>query len=96
VRLRFSRQASRDLQDISDYLRRQNPAAAGRVRDAIEHSLRIIAAHPKAGIGVEGRLRRHGLPRYPYSIFYEVDEDKREIGIVTIRHAARDSFTPAE
>lgn len=90
MRLRLSRRAIRDLAAISAYIREHNPSAALRVRDAIYDALHLIVAHPRAGRLQAGTLRKYALPRYPYLIFYEVDEARDVIGVATIRHAARE------
>lgn len=92
MKLLFSRQALADISDISDYLRARSLTGARRVRAAILSSLQVITAHPYAGRAVERGLRKHGLVRYPYIIYYRVDERERVVEVVTIRHAARDDY----
>jgi plasmid stabilization system protein ParE len=89
MKLVFSPHATRDLRSVSAYLLEHNPKAAIRVRAALFEALALIARHPRAGRAQEGGSRRYALPRYPYLIFYRVDDAKGIIGIVTIRHAAR-------
>ena len=91
MRIRYTRRAAADLEAIADYLTARNPPAALKVRDAILESLRHLALFP--GIGrrqsVEG-VRKLNVRRYPYLIFYMVDEAADELTILTFRHAARE------
>lgn len=90
MRLRFTRQAKQDLDEIADYVREQNPRAAPRVRTAIIDALRILVLFPRIGRlqKMEG-VRKFVTRRYPYLVYYTVDDTSEEIVIVTIRHPAR-------
>ena len=91
MKLRYSQRAKRDLDSIGDYIRERNPEAALRVRAAIVRSLRTLVMFPHIGrqqnaLGVR-KLVRH---RYPYLVYYVVDDSLEEIVILTIQHPARD------
>ena len=45
MKLRFTRRAAEDLADIADYIRKQNPQAALRVRAAILSTLPRCLPH---------------------------------------------------
>jgi len=90
MRLRFSRRAVRDLAEIAAYIRERDPSAAAKVRASILDSLKTIGAFPRVG-------RPQTLPRvhklvtrkYPYLIYYSIDESAGEIIVLTIRHPAQ-------
>lgn len=91
MKLRFTRRATQDLADIADYIRKQNPQAALRVRAAILESLQNLVLFPQIGRQqkVEDVLKlvtRH----YPYLVYYTADESAEEIIIITIQHPARE------
>jgi toxin ParE1/3/4 len=90
MKLRFTRRAAQDLHDIADYVREQNPRAALRVRGAILASLRNLILFPRIGRrqSVEG-VRKLVTRRYPYLVYYVVDEASEEVVILTIQHPAR-------
>ena len=94
MKIRVTPQAGQDLQSISDYVTARSPAAARRVRAAILASFDVIAEHPLAGRTVEGGFRKHGVPRYPYLIYYLVDARLNEIRVLSVWHAARSTFRP--
>jgi toxin ParE1/3/4 len=90
MKLRFTRRAARNLADIADYLREQNPEAAVRVRTAIDKSLQNLVLFPYAGRKQEFEgVRKVVTRRYPYLVYYRVDEVAGEIVVVAIRHSAR-------
>lgn len=90
MRVRFSPRAVRDLDAISAYIRARNPAAAIRVRAAILAMIETLALFPYAGRRqtTEG-MRKLVVPKYPYIVYFTVDDAAETIGIVTIRHGAR-------
>ena len=91
MKLRFTRRAVQDLADIADYIRKQNPQAALRVRAAILESLQNLVLFPQVGRQqkVEG-VRKLVTRRYPYLVYYTADESAEEIIIITIQHPARE------
>ena len=90
MRLRFSRRAIDDLNNIANYLRERNPQGARRVRTAILESLQALVLFPLIGRRqtTEG-VRKLVIRRYPYVAYYVTDEISGEIVILTIQHAAR-------
>jgi len=91
MKLRFTRRAAQDLADIADYIRKQNPQAALRVRAAILESLQNLVLFPQVGRQqkVEG-VRKLVTRRYPYLVYYSADASAEEIIIITIQHPARE------
>jgi toxin ParE1/3/4 len=90
MKLRFTRRASADLLEIAEYIRMRNPAGALRVRAAIYETLRNVMIFPEIGRKqkVEG-VRKMVTHRYPYPLYYTIDEAADEIVILNIKHAAR-------
>jgi plasmid stabilization system protein ParE len=90
MKLRLTPRATQDLIDIADYIRTRNPAASIRVRSAILDSLQNLVLWPEIGRRqtVEG-VRKIVTRKYPYLVYYTVDEAVEEIVIITIRHPAR-------
>jgi toxin ParE1/3/4 len=91
MKLRFTPRATQDLAAIADYIRAHNPAAAQQVRAAILESLQSLVLFPQVGRAqtVEG-VRKLITRRYPYLVYYTVDETTEEIIILTIQHPARE------
>jgi|SRR5215211_1378460 len=91
MKLRFTPRAAQDLAEIADYIRAHNPAAALRVRSAILDSLQNLIQWPEIGRRqtVEG-IRKLLTRKYPYLVYYTVDEAAEQIVIITIQHPARE------
>jgi plasmid stabilization system protein ParE len=87
--LRFTPRARDDLREITDYIARENPAAADRVVRAIFNAIALIAKRPHLGIrnARAPELRSRLVGRYPYRIHYFVED--ADIWIIHIRHSAR-------
>jgi len=91
MKLRFTPRATKDLAEIADYISARNPKAAQRVRASILDSLQTLAIFPNAG-------RRQNVPnvrklvtaKYPYLLYYIVNEAADEVIVISIQHPARD------
>lgn len=95
MKLRFTPRAVDDIGSISDYIRRHNAQAAARVGLAIQHSLDLLATSPKLGIDRPGLgVRKLGVARLPYSIYYRVGDDAIEI--VHVRDDRRRPLVPGD
>ncbi|MGQ0742113.1 MAG: type II toxin-antitoxin system RelE/ParE family toxin [Alphaproteobacteria bacterium] len=92
MKLRFTLQAVRDITSIADYIRADNPRAAQRVRDTILETLALAASFPGMGRrqSVEG-VRKLVTRRYPYVIYYSVDEAAGQVVVLAVQHTARES-----
>ncbi|MDD1528739.1 type II toxin-antitoxin system RelE/ParE family toxin [Bradyrhizobium sp. WBOS7] len=90
MKLKFTPRATHDLVSIADYVREHSPQAALRVRTAILESLQNLVRFPHLGRqqNVEG-VRKVVTRRYPYLVYYTVDEAAGEVVILTIQHPAR-------
>ncbi|WP_441236434.1 type II toxin-antitoxin system RelE/ParE family toxin [Bradyrhizobium sp. 930_D9_N1_4] len=91
MKLRFTPRATQDLISIADYIHAHSPQGALRVRAAILESLQNLVRFP--GLGrpqkVEG-VRKLVTRRYPYLVYYKLDEEGGEVVILTIQHPARE------
>ncbi len=78
------------------WLRRHDAAAASRLNDMVRERLRHQPTtkdtnrkptQPDADAGWELRVQ-------PYRIYYDVDEDAREVTVIGIAHKPRETATP--
>lgn len=89
--IRYLRTAEGDLEDIFDYLVRDNPSAASATLDKFDHAISRLAQNP--GLGVvpkDGRLKNLGYRMLiigDYLVFYVVKA--RTVQIRRILHGAR-------
>lgn len=93
MRVRLSRRAERDLEEIRDYLLPRSPQGAERVRQAIEMTINLLGAFP--GVGRETDIADVCvLPvvHFPFLVYHTVTPD--EVIILHIRHGARAAPSP--
>ena len=90
MRVRWTRAAGNDLQEIARYIRQDNPEAARRVVRAILEGVTQLRTLPKIGRPAEKRNTRElVISRYPaYVVVYRVDHDM--IHVLRIWHGAQD------
>ena len=88
MKVRYTLRARADLDAIYAYLDRRAPAAARSGKELIERRIASLADFPfMAPETDEKGIRELTIVRYPYQVYYEVQDD--EIWIIHIRHTAR-------
>ena len=89
MRLRWTRHAERDLDEIADYIGQDSPAAAARVvLELIDQVEAALPAHP--AIGRPGRVlgtRELVIGGLPYLVPYRVRE--KDVEILRVLHTSR-------
>jgi toxin ParE1/3/4 len=79
-RLRWTKRALRRLEEISDYIAKDSPAAADRVTDRLRTATQILLAHPAIGrVGRISGTRELVMADLPYIIPYRVTETGVEL-----------------
>jgi len=80
--------ALRDLEEVGDYIARDNPAAADRVVTSILDQVESLTTHPH--IGRPGRVsetRKLAIADTPYIVPYRVRGD--DVQVLAVLHGAR-------
>lgn len=91
--VRWTREASGDLDDVLAYIANQNPAAAARVCERIEHSVMILADFPRAGrLNPASGAFEWAVPGLPLLIIYAIPTDDL-VEIIAVFHTSRDPST---
>jgi len=90
VKLVYARRAVQRLTEIADYVRERNPGAADKVEGAIRETAELLGRPPYVGRSVRPGVRVFAVPRLPYLIYYQLDERRENVTIITLRHAAQD------
>ncbi|MCJ2126884.1 type II toxin-antitoxin system RelE/ParE family toxin [Methylobacterium sp. J-077] len=90
MKLVYARRAVRRLTEIADYVRERNPGAADKVEGSIRETTELLRRHPYVGRRARPWVRVFAVPRLPYLIYYQVDERREIVTIITLRHAAQD------
>jgi len=80
-------EADADLREAHAWYDRISPDLGGRFAFAVERAVEAIALHPLQFPVVHRGRRRAGVRRFPYGIFFEVQE--RRIVVIACFHSAR-------
>jgi toxin ParE1/3/4 len=92
MKVRYTEEALKDLDEIAGFLAKKYPAIAPAVEQRIRAVVARIARWPKSARRSAGRAGVHVVPlgRYPYKVFYRMTEHGVEI--LHIHHAAREPW----
>jgi toxin ParE1/3/4 len=79
------------LQQVIEYIARDNPDAARRIGEAILNKSKLLQAHPQLGRQFEPLNTEdvREIQVRPYRIIYRVHVRRRQITILTVWHGAR-------
>jgi plasmid stabilization system protein ParE len=90
MRVRFALSTIWELTEIGQYISARNPQGALRVEAAIRRAVASLETMQRRGRKQRQRaIRKIGVGKYPYNIFYHIDETQQIVTIINIRHAAR-------
>jgi toxin ParE1/3/4 len=88
VRLRYTRSAAEELDQVLSYIEGRSSEGARHVKARVQAVIDLIASYPESGqLTSTPGLRRVVVHPYPYLIFYAAKDD--EVVIHGVRHAAR-------
>jgi plasmid stabilization system protein ParE len=99
-RVELTRRASRDLNGLLERIRADDSAASANWFNGLEEAIYSLERFPRrCPIAPESnrskrRLRHllYGAKRDVYRVIYEIDQSRKVVRILTIRHAAMDEF----
>jgi plasmid stabilization system protein ParE len=92
LRLRYTRRAAAELDEVLELIARQSPKGGASVQKRLFEVFRMLVLQPEAGQRAGQKLRRFVVFPYPYVVFYRIEGDW--ITIHGVRHAARRPITP--
>ncbi|HEX7155190.1 MAG TPA: type II toxin-antitoxin system RelE/ParE family toxin [Thermoanaerobaculia bacterium] len=87
----ISREARVDIAEAVDWFRGISPRLPQRLQHELEDIYATLLEHPELYPVVHKNLRRALLRKFPYSVFYLVEETV--IVIIGVVHQARDEST---
>ena len=88
MKVRYTKRALAQINQVLTYIETHSPQGAGHVRDRIVALIALLETFPFAGRPTtRAYVRRLPVNPYPYLIDYRVTET--EIVIMRFRHAAR-------
>ena len=91
MKIRYRPTALAQLDGIFDYIAQHNPKSADKVLRTIQLSIDRLADFPLSGRPSKvGDIRELSIVRYPYIVFYAVDDAARVVLILRVRHTSQD------
>jgi toxin ParE1/3/4 len=91
VKIRYTSKALEQLDAIYSYIEAHSPRAAPAVKARVQRAIGRLAHFPYSCRATSHPgIRVLSIVRYPYLVFYTVDEGAQEVQILRVRHAAQD------
>ena len=91
MRIRYRPTAVAQLDAIFSYIAQRSPQSATRVVETIKRNIdRLAEFRYSARASEVPGIRELPIVRYPYIVFYAVDDVANEIHILRIRHTSQD------
>ena len=87
--LLFTQRALNDLSEIVGHIAQDDSDAASRFRNALLDHVDLLTRFPYMGYVTRRRPRVRKLVHTPILVYYRVDEDKRVIEVLHLRHGSR-------
>ena len=90
MKLHLTEQAANQIAAINAYLVVRSPLGARNVQLALDATFTQLTKFP--GLGRRQRtagVRKIGVGRYSYNVYYSIDEHAGEIVIISVRHTSR-------
>ena len=87
MKIVFAPLARDNLRDIQTYIAFDNISAAARVASEIRRTIETLETYPLIGQAYQDDVRRLVVTRYPYVVFYQVDQVAELVNIITVQHA---------
>ena len=91
MKARWSETALVEIENIFAYIHERNRTAATAVVERIEALISLLEDFPTMGhLADEDAVRVLSVVRYPFLIFYTIDEAADEVVILHVRHGAQE------
>ena len=95
-RLLYSQRSLNDLDEILGHIAEEDADAASRFGTSLLDHIDLLSRFPRLGGVIRKRSRVRKLLHSPLLVYYRLDEDKRLIEIVHVRHGARKPASNAD
>jgi plasmid stabilization system protein ParE len=91
MKVTFEPAARDELAQIVEWIAKERPRAARDLLARIEEKIMRLATPAVAHMGRPGFVEgTRELIEYPYIIVYRVDDERREVSVLSVVHGARD------
>jgi toxin ParE1/3/4 len=90
MKLVFDDRALADIEDIFNWIAKDNPVAAKAVANRLFSSTELLTSFPFMGhVGRDPGTLEWVVPRLPYIVVYEVDESQGQVIVTAVFHGAQ-------
>lgn len=90
MRVRYSRRALAQIEEIFAYIAKDNPRAAAAVIRRIETIALLIGQYPAMGRPTAlADVRAMSVRPHPYVVFYKIFAGQDEVRILRVRHTSQ-------
>lgn len=83
------KEAEYDLDDAFLWYEMQKPLLGTKFIEYIDKGFQFITFHPKASPEKIEFVRCHIIKKFPFGIYYKLNEEKKEIQIIAVLHFKR-------
>jgi plasmid stabilization system protein ParE len=88
MKVRYTETALVEIDEIFAYIAKHNVKAAATIVDRARATIDQLASYPRLGqVASESGVRTIQIGRYPFLVFYALEQD--EVVILHVRHTAR-------
>jgi len=87
MRIAFHAAADREAEEVADYYEQQLPGLGAEFYHELGTILDLLSLNPRMGASYFGPYRRVLMQRFPFSVYYELADDR--IRIVAVAHQHR-------
>lgn len=87
MRVTYHPDARTELREAAWYYEERSPGLGVRFLDAYDEAIAEILQRPRMWPVIEDDVRRHVVSRFPYGIYYRVQDD--ELQILVVMHHTR-------
>lgn len=87
MRIEFHVAADREAEEVADYYDRELPGLGAEFYHELGTILDHLSLNPRMGVSYFGPYRRVLMQRFPFSVYYELADDR--IRVVAVAHQHR-------
>jgi toxin ParE1/3/4 len=88
-RVLYSDAALISLEDVLEFIHRDNPAAAARFGNALLNHVDLLAEFPHIGAPMNAWSAIREIVHTPIRIYYRIHEDRKTVEVLQFRHGSR-------
>lgn len=88
-RLVYTQRALNDLAEVVGHIAEDDADAASRFGSSLLDHVELLTRFPRKGSNIHKRPRVRKLVHSPFLIYYRVDDERRMIEVLHLRHGAR-------